>query len=118
MMRTQKIEELIETMFTERENGRDDVASILSHTNERHAEGKCPADFLELEQLGLVVLAEGRAFLTVKGNRRAAVVVRRNRLAERLLTDVLELPPREVERQACEFEHVLSSEATDSVCAL
>jgi DtxR family Mn-dependent transcriptional regulator len=117
-MRAQKIEEILETVFTERESGRDGIASILAHTNERHAEGKCEADFAELEKLGLLRLVEGRVLLTAEGGQRASLVVRRNRLAERLLTDLLDLPPREVERQACEFEHVLSAEATESVCAL
>lgn len=118
MMRAQKAEELLETIFTEREEGRDDMATILLHTNERHAQGKCEADFVALQDEGLLAVASGRVQLTPAGEAKAAAVVRRNRLAERLLTDLLELPPREVETQACELEHVLSPEATDSVCAL
>lgn len=118
-MRAQKIEELLETIFTERESGRDGAASILAHTNERHAEGKCTADFAELAREGLVSVVEGdRVSLTPAGDSRAAFVVRRHRLAERLFTDLLALPAGQVEQQACELEHVLSAEATDSVCAL
>jgi DtxR family Mn-dependent transcriptional regulator len=118
MMRAQKAEELLETIFTQREEGRDDVASILEHTNEAHAEGKCAEDFLELEGQGLVGVDGERVWLTPLGEEKAVSVVRRHRLAERLFTDLFELSPREVESQACEFEHVLSPEATDSVCAL
>ena len=118
MMRAQKVEELLETVFTQREEGRDDVASILANTNERHAEGKCGEDFVELEGQGLVVIDGERVSLTPRGEEKASSVVRRHRLAERLFTDLLELAPQEVESQACEFEHVLSPEATDSVCAL
>jgi len=117
-MRAQKEEELLETIFTEREQGRDDAASILAHTNPRHAEGKCADDFLELEARGFVRVAGQRVALTRLGEANAASVVRRHRLAERLFTDLLELSPGEVESQACEFEHVLSPEATASVCAL
>ncbi len=117
-MRAQKTEELLETIFTERESGRDDPVSILAHTNERHAEGKCTADFAELEREGLVCVAGDRISLTPAGDTRAAFVVRRHRLAERLFTDLLDLPPDQVEQQACELEHVLSAGATDSVCTL
>ncbi len=117
-MRPQKLEELLETIFTERECGRDDAASILAHTNERHAEGKCTADFAVLAFEGLVSLSLDRVSLTQAGEVRAAFVVRRHRLAERLYTDLLDLAPDQIEQQACELEHVLSAEATDSVCAL
>ena len=117
-MRPQKVEELLETVFTERESGRDDAGSILAHTTERHAEGKCLADFAELEREGLLRVDRDRISLTPAGDTRAAFVVRRHRLAERLFTDLLDLEPGQVEEQACELEHVLSAEATDSVCAL
>jgi DtxR family Mn-dependent transcriptional regulator len=117
-MRAQKIEELLETVFTEREEGRDDLQSILAHTNAAHAEDLSAADFEELAALGLLTLRSARAELTDEGERRARQVVRRHRLAERLFTDLLELEGVAAEDQACEFEHVLSREATDSVCAL
>ena len=44
--------------------------------------------------------------------------MRRHRLTERLFKDVLALGERTMESQACEFEHILSPEATDSVCTL
>lgn len=117
-MRAQKREELLETIFTEREKGRRSASSILAHTNERHAEGKCAADFAELAREGLVLVTGDRITLTPDGEGRAAFVVRRHRLAELLFTDLLELGPEQVEEQACELEHVLSVEATDSVCGL
>jgi DtxR family Mn-dependent transcriptional regulator len=56
--------------------------------------------------------------LTAEGDRAASGVMRRHRLAERLFRDLLDLSEGEMEEQACEFEHILSREATDSVCAL
>jgi len=56
--------------------------------------------------------------LTRAGERRASDVVRRHRLTERLFRDVLQLSEDATESQACELEHILSPEATDSVCAL
>jgi DtxR family Mn-dependent transcriptional regulator len=117
-LKPRKIEELLETVYTEREQGRSEVESVLAHAYEGHAEGKAPEDFQELEQIGLVRVDSGRVTLTGEGERRAALVVRRHRLAERLFTDLLALDPEHTEQQACEFEHVLSPEATDSVCTL
>jgi DtxR family Mn-dependent transcriptional regulator len=46
----------------------------------------------------------------------AKTLVRRLRLAERLLTDVFEMPGDTVITDACKMEHILSEELTDSVC--
>ena len=117
-MKPRKIEELLETVYTEREQGRCDVETVLEHAYEGHAEGKAPEDFRELEKMGLVRLEGTRVALTADGEQKAALVVRRHRLAERLFSDLLALDPEQTEQQACEFEHVLSAEATDSVCTL
>jgi putative ABC transport system ATP-binding protein len=55
--------------------------------------------------------------LTSRGQQRAADIVRRHRLAERLFTDSLAMDSEtEIEEQACKFEHILSPEATDKIC--
>ena len=55
--------------------------------------------------------------LTPRGHKRAADIIRRHRLAERLFTDALAMDSEtEIEQQACKFEHILSSEATDKIC--
>ncbi|HKS72179.1 MAG TPA: ATP-binding cassette domain-containing protein [Terriglobales bacterium] len=55
---------------------------------------------------------------TARGRQRAADIIRRHRLAERLFTDSLALDSEsEIEQQACKFEHILSHEATDKICA-
>jgi len=118
-MREQKIEELLETIFTEREQGSDEAQAIVAQAWVGHAPGKCIEDIQELAALGLVRFGDGvHVELTAEGERKAATVVRRHRLAERLLRDLLELGEGEAESQACEFEHILSLEATDSVCTL
>jgi len=56
--------------------------------------------------------------LTPRGYKRAADIIRRHRLAERLFTDSLAMDSEtEIEQQACKFEHILSAEATDKICA-
>ncbi|MBZ5721915.1 MAG: ATP-binding cassette domain-containing protein [Acidobacteriia bacterium] len=55
--------------------------------------------------------------LTERGRQRAADIIRRHRLAERLFTDSLALDSEsEIEQQACKFEHILSHEATEKIC--
>jgi putative ABC transport system ATP-binding protein len=55
---------------------------------------------------------------TPRGRQRAADIIRRHRLAERLFTDSLAMDSEsEIEQQACKFEHILSHEATDKICA-
>jgi putative ABC transport system ATP-binding protein len=54
---------------------------------------------------------------TEKGRQRAESVIRRHRLAERLFMQTLRIQNEAViEQQACKFEHILSPEATDSIC--
>ncbi|MEK9145696.1 MAG: metal-dependent transcriptional regulator [Elusimicrobiota bacterium] len=67
---------------------------------------------------GLAWEGEGKVFLSEKGESRAAEIVRRNRLAERMLTDVLEIPADKVEAEACLMEHVISSGVTEAICTL
>ncbi|MFY9560182.1 MAG: ATP-binding cassette domain-containing protein [Terriglobales bacterium] len=66
-----------------------------------------------------VSVGDGSAIvqLTTRGRQRAADIIRRHRLAERLFTDSLAMDSEtEIEQQACKFEHILSSEATDKIC--
>jgi len=53
--------------------------------------------------------------LTAEGERRACEIVRRHRLIERLLTDVLEVPLSEAHAEACRLEHAVSPELEDYI---
>jgi DtxR family Mn-dependent transcriptional regulator len=113
-----KLEELLEAVFTERELGRDEAPGILAHAPAEHAPDARADDLGELERGGLVRLDGPHVALTDEGERRARDVVRRHRLTERLFRDLLAVSEGTMESQACEFEHILSPEATDSVCTL
>lgn len=64
-----------------------------------------------LEQDGLMRLQEDRTLeLTERGRERAISVMRKHRLAERLLTDVIGLEWNLVHIEACRWEHVISDE--------
>ncbi|MBW3561766.1 MAG: metal-dependent transcriptional regulator [Actinobacteria bacterium] len=64
-----------------------------------------------LEEEGLLRLTEDRTLeLTDEGRHLAVSVMRKHRLAERLLTDVIGLDWRHVHAEACRWEHVISDE--------
>jgi len=64
----------------------------------------------------LADLSDGEIKLTDKGTSIAKGLIRRHRLAERLFTDIFDLPKDTMEEDACKVEHILSEELTDSVC--
>jgi len=64
-----------------------------------------------MERDGLLHVAGDRHLeLTEKGRYLAVSVMRKHRLAERLLVDVIGLPWEEVHAEACRWEHVMSED--------
>jgi DtxR family Mn-dependent transcriptional regulator len=62
-----------------------------------------------LEREGYLVLGADRQMrLTKTGRAYATSIVRRHRLAERLLVDVLKVPWHQVHEEACRLEHAIS----------
>ena len=112
-----RAEELLEAIFAEGESGRSEIGQVLLRLGD-HAPGPGAGDFRELAAMGFARIDGDRVVLTEAGEVRARGVIRRHRLAERLFRDLLDLSEGAAESQACEFEHILSPEATDSVCTL
>lgn len=117
-MQPRRTEELLEAVLVEAEQARDEVAAVLATAGAGHAPGATEADLRELAEAGLLRLEGGRVALTREGEGRALGVVRRHRLTERLFKDLMAVSDSTMEAQACELEHILSPEATDSVCTL
>jgi DtxR family transcriptional regulator, Mn-dependent transcriptional regulator len=118
-MQPRRMEEILETVLTEREAGRSDAAAILAAAGaSAHAAEASGSDLEALVAEGLLTLSGQAVALTAEGEKRARGVVRRHRLTERLFKDLLSVSESIMESQACEFEHILSPEATDSVCTL
>jgi DtxR family Mn-dependent transcriptional regulator len=64
-----------------------------------------------MERDGLVVVADDRTLqLTDDGRQKAIDVMRKHRLAERLLSDVIGLDWAFVHEEACRWEHVMSEQ--------
>lgn len=72
-----------------------------------------------LVEEGLLTEKDGVYVFTEAGRVRGRDIIRRHRLAERLMTDVLSMKEdNTIESDACRFEHVLSPELTDHICIL
>ena len=65
------------------------------------------------------ISVKGRVItLTAKGRRQAVSVVRKHRLAERLLTDVIGVPWHRTHVEACRWEHVISDEVEERLVVI
>lgn len=72
-----------------------------------------------LVEQGYAELLDDRTLrLTDKGRRLAVSIVRRHRLAERLLTDVIGLEWEKVHREADRWEHAISADVEEKLVAL
>jgi DtxR family Mn-dependent transcriptional regulator len=109
-----EIEELAETLWHLEEGGTDRLEDL------RRESDAADLDALlgRARELGLAEVADDGVILTAQGRELAERQVRRHRLAELLLSTVLEVGDEQaVERSACVMEHVLGAAVTDSVCA-
>ncbi len=95
-----------------------EVHDLDMKTLEDHEAGYDRGMLQELERQELITLSNGDISLTEQGFKKAEGIIRRHRLAERLLTDVLHMSPEEVEKAACEYEHMVAEEITESICIL
>ncbi len=105
-------DEILELLWTLREDGRSGRADLLHATAEESPE----ALLEELRASGQVELSGGEVRMTPRGEERARVIIRRHRLAEVLLHNLFEIDNHQMESSACQFEHILSAPVTESVC--
>ena len=116
-------------MTLETEHRRDELLEMLWRLNEFHTldlpalrehdpQGLYEGYLREFSSDGIIRVEGEQIHLTTEGLTRAEELVRRHRLAERLLVDVLGKSPAEIEQDACEFEHVLAPGLVDAICTL
>jgi DtxR family Mn-dependent transcriptional regulator len=72
----------------------------------------------ELLNNGYIDISNGEAFLQEIGKEEGERIIRRHRLAERLLVDVLDMKKGLIHEIGCKFEHVLLEEVEENVCTL
>jgi len=107
-----RIDELLELIWTLREKGVTDLDYILGTTQD--AEAKSILRLMIKDEL--FEMEGNRIFLKERGEEKAREIIRRHRLTERLLTEIFEMSEEEVEEEACKLEHILSPGVTESVC--
>lgn len=112
MEEEQRLEECLETLWSLMEEGKDRIEDV------RKSIGEAEASHVILSLLeNRWIRVDGERFsFQPEGELLASQIVRRHRLAERLLHDVLEMGEDQVEEDACRFEHILSPDATESIC--
>lgn len=109
----ERADEILESLWIRtQEEGKDSV------TLDELALGDDRRPLEQLLQQGSVTLQDNRVQLTSKGLSEAANVVRRHRLAERLLVDVLNTHEGVMHERACKFEHLLDRGLDENICTL
>jgi len=111
-MTTPAVEEYLAVAFRLREEGAPvTVAGLAQRLSLSHASVSLMVK--RLVQDDLLERQEGELRLTAEGEQRGGDVVRRHRLAERFLFDVLGLAWADVHDEAGRWEHVLSPEVEE-----
>ncbi|UCH11558.1 MAG: metal-dependent transcriptional regulator, partial [Fidelibacterota bacterium] len=117
IMKPNLIDEILEAVWIAQEEGHSEVSRLEVAEDHDVEDFDLPSCLKELEAAGLLVLNNGLVDFTDEGRARARSLIRRHRLAQRLLMDVLDVSEKESEELACRFEHFLSEEVTDKVDA-
>jgi DtxR family Mn-dependent transcriptional regulator len=108
----ERIDELLELIWTLREKGVSDLNHLLGTTQDIEAK----SILRKMIKDDLFQIEDNRMTLKERGEEKAREIIRRHRLTERLLHEIFEMSEEEVEEEACKLEHILSPGVTESVC--
>ena len=114
MALSDKAEEILEELWIQLEEQKDHSidAEILNETSQSAPmQELIGGDYINFSR-------EGKIAFTPRGRTEAESIVRRHRLAERLLLDVLDVRHHLMDETACQFEHLLHRGIDDSICTL
>jgi len=108
-----KAEEILEALWIATEEKGEDAALFETL-------GVGPGDeaLAELISLAYVELRGERVRLRREGREEARMTVRRHRLCERLMMDILDIKGDNANARACEFEHLLHHGVDTKICTL
>ena len=109
-MLTERAEEILEALAVQQEEQGKKPLDLGVNRDEPAIE--------ELMKLGFIRKDIGHIHLLDKGKPYALAAIRRHRLAERLMTDVLYIKKQDVNEVSCKFEHLLHKGLEDNVCAI
>jgi len=110
MSLSERAEEILETLWIgTTEEKRDSLSLGLAEREDAVS---------ELLNSGLIDVSNQKVRLKEKGKKEGERIVRRHRLAERLLVDVLDMKKGLIHEVGCKFEHLLLKEVEENVCTL
>ncbi|MRR54007.1 MAG: transcriptional regulator [Deltaproteobacteria bacterium] len=113
MKLSEKAEEILEELWIEVE----EEGNLFTDMEKIPLRPEDPV-FHELTDLALVEVKEGRVYLRPEGKDEGRKIVRRFRLAERLMMDVFNIRGEAAKEKACQFEHLLNEGVDTKVCTL
>jgi DtxR family Mn-dependent transcriptional regulator len=113
MRLSEKAEEILEMMWIASEEEGQGFAEIEKIG--------IPADdlaFKELTDCAYIEMKNERVYFRPEGKREGENMIRRHRLAERLIIDVLNMRDEQGHSKACQFEHLLNEGVDAKVCSM
>jgi DtxR family Mn-dependent transcriptional regulator len=112
---SEEVAEVLEAVWTLQEQGTATMEKVVRDADTKVSD----ALIWKLSGEGLIIVDDsGHVRLLPKGRKMAEQIIRRHRLAERLICDVLGTHVEESEAAACEYEHILAEGITNSICTL
>ncbi len=108
-----KAEEILESLWITTEEKGEDAANFERLNIVHEDEG-----LTELVRLAFVEVTGEWVKLRKEGREEARMTVRRHRLAERLMMDILDIKGITGDERACEFEHLLHHGVDTKICTL
>ncbi|MBU5613349.1 metal-dependent transcriptional regulator [Geomonas azotofigens] len=113
MKLSDKAEEILEALWIESEEKGTGYAEL----DRMEIEASDPA-YHELSAQALVEIRAGRIYFRPEGREEGRMTIRRHRLAERLMMDVLNIRGESGDVKACQFEHLLNEGVDSKVCTM
>jgi DtxR family transcriptional regulator, Mn-dependent transcriptional regulator len=113
MKLTEKAEEILEALWIESEEKGRGFAEL----DRMEIEASDPA-YQELASQALIEIKGGRLYFRPEGREEGRKTIRRHRLAERLMMDVLNIRGESGDMKACQFEHLLNEGVDLKVCTM
>jgi DtxR family transcriptional regulator, Mn-dependent transcriptional regulator len=113
MKLTEKAEEILESLWIESEEKGRGFAEL----DQMEIEAS-DAAYQELASQALVEIKGGRLYFRPEGREEGRKTIRRHRLAERLMMDVLNIRGESGDMKACQFEHLLNEGVDVKVCTM
>ena len=113
MRLTEKAEEILELLWIKvEEEGQSftDVEELDVLSDD--------SSYVELTKLALIEIRDGRIYLRPEGKEEGRKIIRRYRLAERLMMDVFNIRGDQAKDKACQFEHLLNEGVDTKICTM